>query len=504
MLRYLLGLSFAVGFGTALADIVVNTATDEDTSNASCSLHEAIMAVNSQGNYNGCVDGDAIKTWSKITFAIAPNAGEVQTITLVSALPDIVKPVFIDATTQSGSECTPLPNLRVVVSGNNSHGGPSFETGSAGSKLHGMTILDAGVALNVNSDNFTVGCTILGMDAAATTAHPNGYGISVAGKNATIGEASASAWFPNVISANAINVNLLAGGDNALIAGNYIGVDATGLIPQVGSYSVLVQASGARIGTGFSNGPHSHQRNVIGITSGGPSVTSIIVGSISNTIIAGNYIGVGADGETVLPIGIGSAILINGANTLLGCNGLGSWDDCRNVIVNPDYSAVTATSTATATSIVSNFINVGADGVTTYPSTGNTGAVVISADSLVARNVIGTVDSHVSISLTAPNYTGDTNRVFLNGVPTFAGGGILSSSDNCFANPNSIGVDIGIGPTEVATPATFVRNWWGAADGPGPSGAGADADAAVSTSPFRTAKPVYCGFDHIFGDGFDG
>jgi len=48
------------------AGIVVNTATDEDTANANCSLREAIIAANTDAAYNGCSAGSGADT---ITFA---------------------------------------------------------------------------------------------------------------------------------------------------------------------------------------------------------------------------------------------------------------------------------------------------------------------------------------------------------------------------------------------------------------------------------------------------
>ena len=52
----LAGLAFALVGPTQpalAATITVNTATDEDTSNATCSLREAIKAANTDAAYNG-------------------------------------------------------------------------------------------------------------------------------------------------------------------------------------------------------------------------------------------------------------------------------------------------------------------------------------------------------------------------------------------------------------------------------------------------------------------
>lgn len=489
------------------ADIVVNTASDEDTNNASCSLREAITAVNTQANYNGCVDSDASPTWSKVTFAIAPNAGEQHLIGIGSQLPKVQRSVFIDATTQSGTTCTPVPNLRVRIANTASASfGLWLGTGATGSTIHGLAFTNfasvGGAGIAISSDQATVGCVISGMDATGALARPNFYGIQISGKNATIGEASVNAWFPNLISANKFS-NIQVGGDDAVIAGNYIGVDNTGLTPLQSGYGIQIVASGTRVGTRFSDGPVAHQRNIIGVVSNKVnSSVDVDLEGASDTIISGNYVGVGVDGKTVLPIDIGAGIVINSSNNaLIGCDGLGSFEDCRNVIAVTDYEAVSSGNGTTALAIVNNFINVAADGVT--PLANGSAAVTLASDSLVARNVIRSGSAGTDIALYPPNDHSPTS-VFLNAALPRAGGVRMNSSDNCLDDSTANGVLEEPYGTATVTPTTFGRNWWGAANGPRPAGSGAFADAAVATTPFSTKRSPYCGFDRIFANGFDG
>ena len=498
--------------GLAHADIVVNTATDEDISNSSCSLREAITAVNTHGNYNGCVD--AGMTWTKITFAI-PGSG-VQTIALGSDLPAITAPVFIDATTQPGTVCTPMPNLRVQLVGNASTTtGLSLSSGlassSSGSTIRGLAISgvpftpgQASSGLMVDSDNATVGCMIIGMDASGANAQPNAVGVYVAAKHTTIGEATATSWFPNIVSANSEgNVLIDPSTDDTLIAGNYIGVDQTGLIPQVGGFGVQTYGTHTRIGVGFSDGPAVHQRNVIGVHSTVSNASiDVDVENASDTIISGNYIGVGADGRTMLPIGSGFGVSVNTSmNTLIGCNGVGSWDDCRNVIAIDVNEPIIAGNGSVGLEIVSNFINVTADGITSLASAPSHG-VSLAASALFARNVIS-AGGGTNISLFPPNDHSLTS-VFLNSWPAGTNGATLDSSGNCLDDATSTGLEIYVYGTAIGSPTAFIRNWWGAADGPRPAGSGASADPLALTTPFLAAPSPYCGFDHIFTNGFDG
>jgi CSLREA domain-containing protein len=88
---------------SADAVINVNTASDEDVDNATCSLREAIIAANTDTAYNGCTAGSGTDT---ITFA------EYYTITLGSQLPVVTSPIIINghgpaASIIQASTCNP-------------------------------------------------------------------------------------------------------------------------------------------------------------------------------------------------------------------------------------------------------------------------------------------------------------------------------------------------------------------------------------------------------------
>src|ERR1041385_9203508 len=56
------GLLAAPPQATQAATITVNTATDENTSNATCSLREGIIAATTDAAYNGCAAGSGVDT----------------------------------------------------------------------------------------------------------------------------------------------------------------------------------------------------------------------------------------------------------------------------------------------------------------------------------------------------------------------------------------------------------------------------------------------------------
>jgi hypothetical protein len=163
----------------------------------------------------------------------------------------------------------------------------------------------------------------------AGTAFGNaGDGIKFQGAtNITVGGLNTSSR--NVISNNGNNgIDLNSGVvDTAYIINNYIGVGLDGKTQMVngaggtGNHGIYINATSANYLTILNN--------VISSTTAGDGIHSNI--ALSNTIISGNNIGIGADGVT--PVGLGGyGVYFNGAvtNLLLG----GNQKRQRNIITN--------------------------------------------------------------------------------------------------------------------------------------------------------------------------
>jgi CSLREA domain-containing protein len=496
----------------AFADYVVNTDADEDVDgDGTCSLREAITAVNHQASYHDCTSANAGE--SLISVAIPPNQGETHVIALTAALPRITHFIGIDATAQSGTTCTPAPNLRVQVTNpaQLAIDGLFFDAGSDFSSLKGLAFSgfsatqQAGIYIAGN--DVQVGCVIAGTDPAGTSAEPNYYGIYVNGQSAQIGVATADEWLPNLISGNSmVNVYVDAGGADSVVSGNYIGVDHSGLAPLASPFGLYANdVSGLGIGYVSAKAPAERQRNIIGIAA--PQSTTAVGVEFDHAIdnvAAGNYIGVGADGHTALPIGTGlEVVMLGGKSTLLGCDGVMSEVDCRNVIANPTGSAVENFEGSTATAIVGNYLGIAADGVTVLAATVYAvGITLAGADALVARNAISTGGAGTAILL-SPGSSNQT-PLFSNGAMAGSDGATLDSSDNCVSG-NGAGVDTRTASNPTVPPTDFWNNWWGAANGPAPSGSGDSVSANVVFWPYLDAPSPYCGAiaGDIFASGFD-
>jgi hypothetical protein len=194
-------------------------------------------------------DANANPGKDNIAFNI-PGTG-IHTMAPTSALPTITDPVVLDATTQEGFSGTPLVELDGTSAGASAIG-LNLNSGASGSTIRGFVI--------------------------------NRFGF---------------------------HLIQLSGSDNNLIAGNYLGTDATGMLDEgAGDSGVLLigGASGNRIG-----GTTADDRNVI---SGNNYAGVAITGSgTDNNLVRGNLIGTAVDGSSALGNSSFGVVIWNGANS---------------------------------------------------------------------------------------------------------------------------------------------------------------------------------------------
>ncbi|MBE0683215.1 MAG: sortase [Anaerolineales bacterium] len=146
------------------ATIVVNTATDEDTSVGTlCSLREAIIAANNDASYNDCIAGTGSDT---ITFNISSAS---PTITFLSVPPSVQDG---DGLTIDGTNLNAAGG-EVTVSGNNAVRIFNITTGAT--TIRDITLLNGvvngnggailnngGTSLTINNVKFTTNRTVTG------------------------------------------------------------------------------------------------------------------------------------------------------------------------------------------------------------------------------------------------------------------------------------------------------------------------------------------------------
>ncbi len=176
-------------------------------------------------------------------------------------------------------------------------------------------ILQGGSAFNLVQGN------LIGTDATGTVERSNGSSgvyLTTGSNNNVIGtngdgvnDATEGNVFAGAITPSYIVALDSVGTNNNVIAGNAIGTDRTGTLPMGGTVGIEVGvgASNTRIGTNGDGVSDGLERNLIDDVGYG-----IEVSGATGTVIAGNYIGVAADGLTASPIGV-DGIQVNQAAT---------------------------------------------------------------------------------------------------------------------------------------------------------------------------------------------
>jgi hypothetical protein len=364
------------------------------------SLREAIIAANNTPNGSGP---------DRITFAIAGTG--VHTITLASALPAITGAVVIDGSTDD-SFAANGSRPAIILDGNSLNAdGLVLASGSGGSTIRGLVIGNfdlEGIQIDSGSDGNTIAGNYIGSLAATGNSGGvgnGGSGIYVLGTNNTIGGTTAADR--NLIAGNANGV-VIGGGSGNQVVGNYIGTNLAGTTVIANIFD------GVRIETGGTGntvgGSNTNQRNVIA-GNGGDGVQIDGEASDGNTV-RGNWIGVGADGATLLGTGgVGIFVSTGADNTVVGGPGAndGNW------IARASLTGIEIDGTSTGTLIQGNRIGTDLAGTANWgvQQNGilieNSGGGGGPSSNLVADNIVAfsgqgnTFTSAISLLNTAGN-----------------------------------------------------------------------------------------------------
>lgn len=260
-----------------------------------CTLRAAIEELNAQG-------ADSVP--HEIHFNI-PGSGP-HTIAPTSDLPMINVPLIIDGRSQPNSTCPTADqpaNLQIVLDGANNTeiGSRGFWVNASGSTITGLVIGNFSTGIWLTTNDNRVECSHIGVGVDGLTPMPNSKGIQVTSSgNNTIGGTDDHAQ-RNVISANTslgLDVGVAPGtGEGSVIANNYIGTTADGLIPLGNESGVLLQQPGGSGVGSVLGGTEPLARNVIG----GNERYGVQILAGQNHQVLGNFIGVGADGVTAVP-----------------------------------------------------------------------------------------------------------------------------------------------------------------------------------------------------------
>jgi len=350
----------------------------------------------------GCIEeANASGSGQTITFTISN-----QTIAPITVLPDIMQDsVIIDGTGQnitlSGASCAGCDGLTFAS-----------DTGAVKAlTIGGFTSggTNAGIVIDGASGTVISGCRI-GNNGSATIANDYGIYILNGGKNSTIGGTTAAAR--NIISGNTYGIYISgATSSGNSIAGNYIGTDS------IGNAALANTQSGIRV---FGNnnsigGAAAAQRNVIS----GNGLYGVHISSSNNTV-AGNYIGINANGDAGLG-NTSNGITLQGGTAVNNTIG-GTAPGAGNVIADNSNGIVITDATSQGNTVAGNIIGTKADRTGSIPN--GRGITIAGSSTLntvggsaVAANLItnSTAQGVFIVSPAADNNTVSYNVIHSNG-----------------------------------------------------------------------------------------
>ncbi len=351
-------------FARANTFLVINTADG-----GAGSLRQPIVDANNNPGYD--------------TIAFAIPGVFVHTITLIASLPIITDQVLIDGYTEPGSTQNTLANgdnavLLIEVQGSSAVL-DVFNVEALGCTIRGLVINGAtkigggrGIILSGGAVACVVEGCFIGTDPTGTIARPNVYGIVINGSaaNSRIGGTTPAAR--NIISGNTANSSagtgpagiFIEGASNAIIQGNFIGVDASGANALPNSQGMEIDGN-----TNFIGGSTSNARNIIS----GNSVNGIFLDfNHSTNFIQGNFIGTDVTGTQAVGNGQHGIFMTGNSSFATGNNVISG-----NVVSGNDgagvYIHAMDDQSESNNQVQSNFIGTAATGSNTLGNNGGGG-----------------------------------------------------------------------------------------------------------------------------------
>jgi hypothetical protein len=276
-------------------------------------------------------------------------------------IPDITDAVVIDGTTQPGYAGTPI----VTLDGNDVISAELRILSASPSTIRGLVIIDMlGSGVSIFSGGATIDGNYIGVNASGLVADGNNGGIAVAE------DVDGVIITNNVISGNAANGIQFSGtagvaaSDDNIVQGNIIGLDAQGMNDLGNGLNGIAVDGGNNNQIG---GTAAGQGNVISGNGGfGIRISArgtVVTGAVGNAI-QGNLIGTNGAGTSVVPNGDIGVALFGPHQTTVG----GTVAGARNVI--------SGNSTGIFVSIDGSLAGIPVDRV--------------SADTVITGNFIGT------------------------------------------------------------------------------------------------------------------
>jgi hypothetical protein len=424
--------------------------SDEDLTDNACDV--AVLIAGDQCTLRAAIEqANATSGADTINFNIPDDPSipgdEVRTISPVSSLPEITGVVAIDGYTQGNATSTTTddakPNtlavgnnavLKVELDGSsagNANGliisaGSSMVRGLVINRFAGGSISGTGIVLKANGTNVIAG-NFLGTDATGTADQGNEDGLVIEqnSSNNTIGGPLPEER--NVISGNGYGSQFSNSSSGNQVQGNYIGTKKNGTEALPNSFDGIAVGGDNNIIGGADAG----ERNVIS----GNSEDGVEISSSGNQV-RGNYIGTKANGTGSLGNGR-HGVLVDGSAVFPSNNTIGGTTAGeRNVISANGQEGVSIVGVGASSNFVQgNYIGTDKTGAADLGN-GNNGVLIASEAS---NNTVGGTSSGAANTI-AFNGSSFQDGVRIGGAVGGTGNSILRNS--IFSNAD-LGIDLG-------------------------------------------------------------
>jgi hypothetical protein len=364
---------------------------------------------------------DANTTSGADTIVFAiPGSGQ-KTITPASLFADITETVTIDG----GNNGVATDRVEIAGAATLNTGLSVVGTGANGTTIRNLVIngFTSRQILFLFTASGTIAGNFLGLDATGSTivtGSVNGIEVFDASSSSNTIGGADSAA-RNVVSSNTATAIVLNGFGGDVIQGNFIGVNAAGTAA-VGNPQ---QGVGINNGSATVGGMNPGEGNVI-VASTGIAFAGNPALSRSSGTAQGNFIGTDVTGMISLKGGIGTGIdVIHGQNVVIDGGNVISGN---NIGIQMSSSGISGASSLLVT-VQGNFIGTGADGVTALGNSGN-GINSFGSD----NNTIGGTNS------------GEGNVIAFNGgIGVQIAGGIENAVEgNSIFSNGGLGIDLDI------------------------------------------------------------
>lgn len=380
------------------------------------------------------LDANATAGADSITFNIPGEGPHTISPTFSEGLPSVTDTVVIDGYTQPGAAAnsTPTTNnavIKVNIDGTAAGGNHGLRIESSGNVIRGLSITQfGGDGINIGSsanDNVIAG-NYLGVypsNSGNDGGNRTGVLITTGRRNVIGGNTPADM---NVISDNAQSgVYVQGGADQTKIMGNIIGLSPRGGRQANSANGIYISFSNGTVIGGNQPG----ERNIISGNSG----AGIWLEGGRDSIVRGNYIGVGLSGASAQNNGASGILLFNAPANLIGGAGAGE----GNVISGNNQYGLFVEGDSHDNVILGNLIGTDSTGVNSVRNQSHG----IYFGSPCSRNKVGDGTA-----------AGSNTIAFNNGVGVFVSGGTGNTIRvNSIFNNNSLGINLaepGVSPND--------------------------------------------------------